>query len=113
MGEIKINLIPDIKPIKKRPYQLARQYKPMVHKEIEAVFYDVIIYPIETLKEDIPMVFQLKKHDLTRLRICVNYRRLNTLTVMDPFLTPFTDEIINETTGHEYHSFTDGFSRYN
>jgi hypothetical protein len=31
----------------------------------------------------------------------------------DPFLMPFVDEIINEVVGHEYYSFTDGFSSYN
>ena len=32
---------------------------------------------------------------------------------MDPFLTPFADEIINEVAGYECYSFTDGFSGYN
>jgi hypothetical protein len=35
-------------------------------------------------------------------------RGLNKLTVTDPFPTSFMDEIINEVTGHECYSFTDG-----
>jgi hypothetical protein len=38
---------------------------------------------------------------------------LNKLTITDPFLTSFTDEIINEVIGHECYSFTDDFSGYN
>lgn len=55
----------------------------------------------------------LKRNDPIRLRICVDYRGLNKLTVIDPFRTPFIDEIINEDVGHDYNSFTDDFSRYN
>jgi hypothetical protein len=60
-----------------------------------------------------PMVVQPKKHDPKKLRICVDFRGLNKLTLTDPFPTPFIDEIINEVMGHECYSFTDGFSGYN
>jgi hypothetical protein len=33
--------------------------------------------------------------------------------VTDSFPTPFADEIINKVVGHEFYSFTDGFSGYN
>lgn len=59
------------------------------------------------------MVVQLKKHDSKKLRICVDFRGLNKLTVIDFFPTPYADEIINEVVGHECYSFTDRFSRYN
>ena len=32
---------------------------------------------------------------------------------MDPFPTPFANEILNEVAGHECYSFIDGFSGYN
>jgi hypothetical protein len=54
-----------------------------------------------------------EKHDPKKLRICVDFRGLNKLTVTDLFPTPFVDEIINEFIGHECYSFTDGFSGYN
>jgi hypothetical protein len=59
------------------------------------------------------MVVQPKKHDPKKLRICVDFWGLNKQTVTDPFPTPFADEIINEVIGHEFYSFTDGFSGYN
>ena len=48
-----------------------------------------------------------------KLRICVNFRELNKVTLRDPSPTPYVDEILNEVAGHECYSFTDGFSRYN
>ena len=58
------------------------------------------------------MVVQPKKHDPTKLKICVDFREINKVTLTNPFPTPFIDEILNEVAGHECHSFTDGFSRY-
>ena len=60
-----------------------------------------IIYPIDQLKWARPMVFQLKKHDPTKLWICVDFRELNKVTLIDPFPTPFADEILKEFVGHE------------
>lgn len=54
-----------------------------------------------------------KKHDPKKLRVCVDYRWLNRATLIDPFTTPFPDEIINEVVGHECYSITNGFSSYN
>jgi hypothetical protein len=59
------------------------------------------------------MVMQPKNHDPMKLRVCVDYRWLNRAIFIDPFPTPFSDEIINEVVGHEFYSFTDGFLGYN
>ena len=72
-----------------------------------------IIYPIDQSEWEIPMVVQPKKHDPTKLRICVDFHELNKVTLTVPFLTPYANEILNEVTGHECYSFTYGFSVYN
>ena len=59
------------------------------------------------------MVVQPKKNDTTKLRICVEFRELNKVTLTDPFPTLYADEILNEVARHECYSFTDGFSGYN
>ena len=59
------------------------------------------------------MVVHPKKHDPTKLRICVYFRDLNEVTLTDQFSTPYADEILNEVAGHECYSFIDGFSGYN
>ena len=60
-----------------------------------------IIYPINQSKWESPMVIQLKKHDSIKLRIYVNFRELNKVTLIDIFPTPYADEILNEVVGHE------------
>ena len=63
MGEIKIDLIPYAKPVKKWPYKLTHKYKDIVKKEIEAMLATGIIYPIDQSEWASPMVVQPKKHD--------------------------------------------------
>ncbi len=52
-----------------------------------------------------------KKND--KLRICVDYQKLNAQTKKDPFLLPFLDSILDLVVGHEMYSFMDGYSNYN
>ena len=66
-----------------------------------------IIYPINQLQWESPMVFHPKKDDPTRLRIYVHFQELNKVTLTNPFLAPFAD--LNEVAGHECYLFTDGF----
>ena len=56
------------------------------------------------------MVVQDKK--IGEICICVNLRKLNDACVHDPFLTPFTDEVLEGVGGQEIYSFIDGFSGY-
>ncbi len=44
--------------------------------------------------------------------ICVDIRKLNDACVHDPFLMPFTDEVLENVGGQEIYSFLDGFSGY-
>ena len=113
MGEMKIYLLPKSIPIKKRPYKLAHKYKEIVKTKIDNMLLVGIIYPIDQLEWDSPMVVQPKKHDPKKLRVCVDYRWLNKATKIDPFPTPYADEILNEVLRHECYSFTDGFYGYN
>jgi hypothetical protein len=47
MGEMKIELIPGEKPIKKQPYKLDHKYKTIIQKEIKGMLLSRIIYPID------------------------------------------------------------------
>ena len=65
MDEMKIDIKPDVRPVKKRTYKLAHKYKEIVKKEINNMFAAGIIYPIDQSEWEIPMVVQPKKHDPT------------------------------------------------
>ena len=58
-----------------------------------------------------PIVVVRKKNG--KIRVCVDYRKLNATTVTDAFPLPFTDNILDSVAGHEIYSFLDGFSGYN
>jgi hypothetical protein len=42
-----------------------------------------------------------------KLRICVDFIKLNVTTKKDPYPLPFTDEVINTVVGHEVYTFLD------
>ena len=55
MGEMKIDIEPDARHVKKRPYKLAHKYKEIVKKEIDNMLTAGIIYPIHQSEWVIPM----------------------------------------------------------
>jgi hypothetical protein len=110
LGEMKIPLKPDAKPVKQRPYRMNPKYKQKVKVEIDIMLEAGIIEPIEESKWIIPMVVQDKKTG--GIRICVDLRKLNDACLHDPFPMPFTDEVLENVGGQEAYSFTDGFSGY-
>ena len=92
LSEMKIPLKPEARPIRKIPYRLNPVYKQKVKVEIDRMFEDGIIEPMEEYELIIPMVVQEKKQG--RIRICVDLRKLNDAFLHDPFPTPFTYEVL-------------------
>ena len=105
-----ISLKPDAKPVRQRPYRLNPQYKDRVKTEIDRMLDARIIEPVEESEWIIPMVVQDKK--IGEILMCVDLRKLNDACMHDPFLNPFTDEVLEGIGGQEVYSFIDGFSGY-
>ncbi len=57
-----------------------------------------------------PIVIVPKKNG--KLRICIDFRKLNAATKKDPYPLPFIDEVLNTVVGYEAYSFLDGYSTY-
>jgi len=93
LGMMKITLKPYAKPIKQRPYHLNPKYKETVCEELNKMFAARIIEPVEEFDWVIPMVIQEKKQK-GEIRICMDLKKLNNACVHDPFMTPFTDEVL-------------------
>ena len=49
----------------------------------------------------------------TKVRFCIDYRKLNAATRKDHFPLPFIDQMFEQLMGHEYYCFLDGYSEYN
>ena len=45
--------------------------------------------------------------------MCVDYRKLNIVTITDAFPLPFTDSVLDAVVGHNMYNFLDGFRGYN
>ncbi|RVW64078.1 Retrovirus-related Pol polyprotein from transposon 17.6 [Vitis vinifera] len=87
-----------------------------------------IIYPISdslwvSLTQVVPKksgitVIQNEKGEevSTRLtsgwRMCIDYRRLNSVTRKDHFPLPFMDQVLERVSGHPFYYFLDGYSGY-
>ncbi|MCO5603023.1 hypothetical protein L7F22_057166 [Adiantum nelumboides] len=85
----------------------ARHVKEEIHKLLAVDF----IYPEEEVTWLSPIVVVPKKNG--KIRVCVDYRKLNAATVSDPFPLPFCDTLLDAIARHEIYSFLDGFSGYN
>ena len=61
----------------------------------------------------------MKKNELiptrtvTGWRVCIDYRKLNTVTRKDHFPLPFIDQMLDRLAGHPHFCFLDGYSGYN
>ena len=50
---------------------------------------------------------------LTKWRVCIDYRKLNSATKKDHFPLPFIDQILDQLAGSSYFCFIDRYSGYN
>ena len=55
----------------------------------------------------------IQTRSLTKIRVCMNYKKLNVATRKDHFSLPFIDQMFERLAGHEYYCFLDGYSGYN
>ena len=82
-----------------------------VKEEIERLLQAGFIRPakyVEWLSNIVPV---LKKNG--KLRVCLDFRNLNTTTPKDEYPIPLADVLVDGVAGHKLLSFMDGHSGYN
>ncbi|KAL3702028.1 hypothetical protein R1sor_020050 [Riccia sorocarpa] len=107
-----IKLREDGKPVLAKPYRLNPQYAQLVKQELDKLLAADFIYLSEETKWASPILVVPKK-DTGKIRVCVDFRVLNSQSIPDPFSIPFTDMLLDDVAGSEMFSFMDGFSGYN
>ncbi|MCO5580005.1 hypothetical protein L7F22_033871 [Adiantum nelumboides] len=107
----KINLKADVVPVVQQRYMMNPNYAKQVKEEIDKLLAVGFIYPLDEVTWLSPIVVVPKKN--AKIRVCVDYRKLNAATLIDPFSLPFCDTLLDAVAGHEIYSFLDGFSGYN
>ncbi|MCO5601430.1 hypothetical protein L7F22_055551 [Adiantum nelumboides] len=106
-----IPLNPDARPVCLQRYRVNPNYAKKVKEEIDNLLKARFIIEVANNDWLFPIVVVPKKNG--KLRVCVDYRKLNTQTINDPFPLPFTDMMLDEIAGHEMYNFMDGYSGYN
>ena len=97
--EFAIDFIPGIEPISIPPYRMApaelRELKAQLEELLSKGFIRPSISPWGAL------VLYVKKKDGS-LRLCIDYRQLNRVTIRNQYLLPRIDELFDQLQGLEY-----------
>lgn len=107
----KIELQEGAQPVRQKQRRVNPTIAETVKEEIEKLRSAGFIYEVENSEWVPPIVVVKKKNG--KLRVCVDYKKLNAVTRKDYYPLPFIDEILEEVAGHEWYSFGDGYSGYN
>ncbi len=85
-------------------------YVAVVKHDIDKLLTPKFIHPIEEATWLSPIMVVPKKNG--KLKICVDYKKLNAAPKKDPYPLPFIDEVVNTIVGHDAYSFLDGYFGY-
>jgi hypothetical protein len=110
LAQHKIELNITLLPTHEAKYRLNPNYVITVKQDINKLLVARFIESIEKATWLSPIVVVPKKNG--KLRICINFRKLNATTKKDPYPLLFTNEVLNTIAGYEAYSFLDGYSRY-
>ena len=97
--------------VQRRQYRLNPNYAVKVKEEIDKLLKVKFIRPVKKATWLSPIVVVPNKNG--KIRVCVDYQKLNASTVTNAFPLPFSDEVLDAVARHEVYSFLDGFSGYN
>ena len=102
--DLTIDETPGARPVASRPYPVATQHLPELSRQIDVLARAGIIRR-NTNYYASPVLFAPKKDE--KLRLCIDYRRLNAQTLRDPFPTPVASDLIAQTWGMKMFSKLD------
>nr|KYP45379.1 Transposon Ty3-I Gag-Pol polyprotein [Cajanus cajan] len=109
--EHKLPMIPGKKPVKQSPRRFAPEVIEKIKEEIERLLKAKFIRTsryAEWISNIVPVI---KKNG--KLRVCIDFRDLNTATPKDEYLMPIFETMIDAAVGNEIMSLLDGYSGYN
>lgn len=110
--EFKIDLEPNVKPIRVPPYQTNPKNREVINKQVKKWLIQDVIEPSKSpWSSSVVVVYRNEKP-----RVCVDYRRLNAVTVSDNFMLAKRDDIFHALAGKQWFSTLDclsGFQQIN
>ena len=104
-----IDLVPGTAPIAKRPYRMAASELAELKKQLEELQRIGFIRPSSS-PWGAPVLFVKKKDG--SMRLCVDYRALNEVTIKNKYPLPRIDDLFDQLKGAKYFSKIDLRSGY-
>jgi hypothetical protein len=108
LAQHKIELNTTIPPTHQARYRLNPNYATLIKQDINKLLTIRFIEYVEEATWLSPIIIVPKKNG--KLRINIDFRKLNAATKKVPYPLPFTDEVLNTVTRYEAYSFLDGYS---
>ncbi|KAK1415031.1 hypothetical protein QVD17_30800 [Tagetes erecta] len=102
--EFRIDLIPEARPIAKAPYRLAPSELQELMKQVQELLDLGFIRPSSS-PWGAPVLFVKKKDG--SMRMCIDYRELNKLTIKNKYPLPRIDDLFDQLQGASYFSKID------
>ncbi len=97
-----------IPPTHQARYRLNPNYVATVEQDIDKLLATRFIQLIKEATWLSPIVVVPKKNE--KLKICVDFKKLNKVTKKNPYPLPFSNEILKIVARYEAYSFLDGYS---
>ena len=107
--EFSIDLVPGTSPIANRPYKMAAPELAELKKQLEELQQSDFIRPSSSPRGT-PVLFVKKKDG--SMRMCVDYRALNEVTIKNKYPLPRIDDLFDQLKGSRYFSKIDLRSEY-
>ncbi|GJT35754.1 hypothetical protein Tco_0926173 [Tanacetum coccineum] len=107
--EFKINLVPGVAPVARAPYRLAPSEMKELSEQLKELLEKGFIRPSSS-PWGAPILFVKKKDGL--FRMCIDYRKLNKLTVKNRYPLPRIDDLFDQLQGSSVYSKIDLRSGY-
>jgi ribonuclease HI len=107
--EFAIDLVPGTAPIAKRPYRMAAPELAELKKQLDELLQKGYIRPSSS-PWGAPVLFVKKKDG--SMRLCVDYRALNEVTIKNKYPLPRIDDLFDQLKGAKFFSMIDLRSGY-
>ncbi|KAL4084016.1 hypothetical protein QTP88_029332 [Uroleucon formosanum] len=105
----KIKTSEAVHPIHEKPYRLPRRHRQEITEQMEALEREGVIAPSDS-PWNAPLLVVPKKPDVNgvvKYRVCVDFRRLNQVTVGDAFPLPNITDILDQLGKSKYYNTLD------
>ena len=112
VGEHAVNLVPGFKPKKLRAYRVPDKLRPAVDKQIDLLLAQSKIRPSHSEFAH-PIVCIAKKGNVDDVRVCVDYRYINSGLINDAFPLLDMEALLRRLSACTYVSTLDCSSGYN